>query len=203
MKSITERFTVYDIIIIAMMAALGIAIKAVVQPLVQIITGPLAIPGGTIAGGIYMMFIVLGYAIVRKKYTAFLICLVQAIMVMATGWFGTHGITSIVTYTLPGIGVELLFFITHLKGKKNRPLSMGECFAGGIVANVIGSTMVNFVFFDLAFVPLMLMLFTSALSGSLGGLLAYSLSNQINKVRKGEVDDDDEYIDISKQDERQ
>ena len=39
-----DRFSIYDLIIIAMMAALGIATKPIIVPLAHIITGPLFIP---------------------------------------------------------------------------------------------------------------------------------------------------------------
>ena len=55
-----EKLTLFDLVTIAMMAALGIAVKVVLVPLVHIITGPFFIPGGSISGGIYMLFIVLG-----------------------------------------------------------------------------------------------------------------------------------------------
>ena len=92
MKKLLSGFSLFQLIIIAMMASLGIAVKPVLAPLVQIITGPLYIPGGTIAGGIYMMFIVLGAGLVKRTGTATLISIVQAIMVVSTGIFGTHAV---------------------------------------------------------------------------------------------------------------
>ena len=195
MKKILERFSLYDIIVIAMMAALGIAVKVVLVPLVQIVTGPLFIPGGTVAGGIYMLFIVLGYAIVRKRFTALLICIVQAILVMVTGTLGTHGIASIVTYTLPGIGVEILFLFTRFRATSAKPLSAGECFAGGIVPNSIGAVTTSFVFFSPPWIPLLLVFCAGALSGGLGGLLAYALAKQVNRFNPHHKTDEDD-IDI-------
>ncbi len=64
-----DRFSMFDLIIIAMMATLGIAIKPIIVLLVHMITGPLFIPGGAFAGGFYMMWIVLGAGLVRKKGT--------------------------------------------------------------------------------------------------------------------------------------
>ena len=64
------RFSLFDLIIIAMMAALGIAIKPVVVPLAHIITGPLFIPSGAVAGGFYMMWLVLGLGLTGKRGTA-------------------------------------------------------------------------------------------------------------------------------------
>ena len=96
-KKFFIKFTVFDLVLIALVAALGIATKPVIVPLVHIITGPLFIPGGAVAGGFYMMWIVVGAGITGKRGTASLIALVQAIMVIAIGVFGTHGLMSLVT----------------------------------------------------------------------------------------------------------
>ena len=90
-----------------LIACLGIAAKPIIVPLVRIITGPLYIPGGVIAGGFYMMWLVLGAGLIRKFGAGTLIAAVQAVMVMALGIHGTHGLMSLSTYLLPGIAVDL------------------------------------------------------------------------------------------------
>lgn len=187
-----EKFTLFDLVMISMMSALGIAVKVVLVPLVHIITGPFFIPGGSISGGIYMMFIVLGAMIVKKTGAAFLVCLIQAILVIVTGTMGSHGIMSIVTYLLPGLGVEFLYAIV---GKFK--YTQGGCFAAGVVANVLGSFGVNFVFFRLPLIPLLLTLSLSALSGGLGGLLAYAVARQVEKFNIGKQETMAEDVDIS------
>lgn len=52
--NILGRFPISDLVIIAILSALGIATKPIIVPLVHIITGPLYIPGGAVAGGFYM-----------------------------------------------------------------------------------------------------------------------------------------------------
>jgi len=97
-----------------MMAALGIAIKPVIVPLAHIVTGPLFIPGGVVAGGFYMMWLVLGFGLTGKRGTATLIGLIQAFVVLGTGFFGSHGVMSLLTYTVPGIMADLgLLLIGH------------------------------------------------------------------------------------------
>lgn len=170
MNKFLNRFSMFELIIIAMMAALGIATKPVIVPLVHIITGPLYIPGGAIAGGFYMMWIVLGAGIVRKGGTATLIALVQAIMIIVSGAYGTHGIISIVTYTLPGFMVDVLLLVTRSKGD-----GLMDCFLGGIAANLGGTYLSNLVFFNLPIIPLILSLSSAALSGGLGGIIAFNI----------------------------
>lgn len=177
-----NRFTVFELIIIAMMAALGVATKPIVVPLSHIITGPLFIPGGAVAGGFYMLWIVLGAGLVGKRGTATLIGLVQALMVMVTGIFGSHGALTIVSYTLPGLMVDLgLALIRH------RVCCAPCAFLAGVLANMSGTAVVNLIFFRLPFVPLMLSLSAAALAGGLGGLIAYKILQQLRKHRIGQM----------------
>ena len=62
-----DKFSLYDLIIIAMMSALGIAIKPIIVPLSHIISGPLLIPPGAVTGGLFMMWLVLGFGITGKR----------------------------------------------------------------------------------------------------------------------------------------
>ena len=172
-----KKFTVFDLIIMAIVAALGSAIKPVIVPLVHIITGPLFIPGGTIAGGVYMMWIVIGAGLVGKRGAATIIALVQAIIVIAAGVVGTHGIVSMLTYLAPGVAVELLLWATRQKGD-----NIFICFFAGMVANSVGIVLSNFVFFKLPLVPLVLTIAGGALSGGLGGLLAYIIIKGFKKI---------------------
>ena len=167
-----------DLIIIAMMASLGIAIKVIIVPLAAIITGPLFIPGGVIAGGFYMLFLVLGVSLTKKRGTATLIALVQAMIVTTTGTLGSHGAASLLTYTLPGLAVDLLFLIL----RRHKACCAPCCFAAGVIANMAGSYAVNLAVFNLSLIPMLLSLCAAALSGGLGGLVAYAVSAKIQKL---------------------
>ncbi len=178
------NFRLSDYLIMAMLAAMGIAVKVIIVPLVHLVTGPLFIPGGVLAGGFYMMFLVLGIAIIGKNGPAFIISLIQAALVTITGTFGSHGAVSLLTYTLPGLGVELWFFLT-----RHKACCAPCCFVAGIIANLSGSLAVNLALFNLPPIPLILALSLAALSGGLGGLaanfVAQNLKNLI-EIAKGE-----------------
>ena len=183
-KGFFKKFSVFDLIIMAIVAALGIAMKPVIVPLIHIITGPLFIPGGAIAGGFYMMWIVIGAGLVGKRGAAVIIAIVQAIMVLTVGIVGTHGIVSLITYLAPGIAVELLFLITRQKGD-----NIFSCFFAGMAANLAGTVLTNFVFFKLPLVPLVLTLAGGALSGGLGGLIAYAVIRSVRKIKGIKIQD--------------
>lgn len=178
MRTIRLNYSTYDLMIIALMAGLGLAIKPVIVPLTQMITGPLLIPGGSVAGGFYMLWLVLSGSITGKFGSAFLTALVQALIVMITGTFGSHGAASLISYTLPGLVVELIWLITRSKGR-----TLISCFFAGIAANISGTFLSNLLFFRLPWIPLLFSLSLAALSGGFGGLVAWQLTCRILKSK--------------------
>lgn len=182
MSKFLNKFSMYELAVISLTAALGIGIKPIIVPLVHIITGPLYIPGGAAAGGFYMLWIVLGLGITRKIGTATLIGLIQALLVIITGVYGTHGAISIITYTIPGLLVDM-----GAKLLRGKFLSPGGFFILGLLANVSGTLLSSMVFFRLPLIPLMLSISAASLSGGLGGLIAYKIMKVIN--RQGDINE--------------
>jgi hypothetical protein len=176
-----KKFSIYDLIIIAVMAAIGIAIKPVVSSAVHIISAPLMIPGGSLAGGLYMMWVVLGFAITGKYGSAALVGLVQAILVILTGVPGSHGVMSLVSYTAPGIVIDVLMFLLISLG--GREFDRLAAFLAGIGANLTGTFIVNIIFFHLPPLFLALTLLAAALSGGVGGVIAWQLYLVLKKYR--------------------
>jgi len=178
MKRKKPYFNLSDYILIAMMAAMGIAVKVVVTPLAQLLTGPLFIPGGVAAGGFYMLFLVLAISITRKHGTALITALVQAVLVTVTGTLGSHGAASLLIYSLPGLAVEAMWLIPGWER------GGAICsFTAGISANIAGSYAVNLLIFRLPVTPLLLSLAVAALSGGLGGWVAYGLAKQVRRLQ--------------------
>ncbi|MDR0852335.1 MAG: ECF transporter S component [Clostridiales Family XIII bacterium] len=174
-----KRFTIYDLIIIAVMAAAGIAIKPVVSSVVHIVSTPLGIPGGSLAGGLYMMWLVLAFAITGKYGSATLAALVQAVIVMLTGT--GHGVMSLFSYGIPGLAVDLLMFILLFLCRRN--FDRLSSFFAGMVANLAGTLIVNFMFFKNPSLIFVLMILSAALSGGVGGLIAWELYRVIKKYK--------------------
>ncbi|NLC63344.1 MAG: hypothetical protein GX759_04660, partial [Thermoanaerobacterales bacterium] len=69
-KKFIKRFSPYNLVIIALVSAIGIAVKPFTTTFAHIITGPLYIPGGVVGGGLYMMWIVIGTGLVDIPGTA-------------------------------------------------------------------------------------------------------------------------------------
>lgn len=180
-SKVFRYFSTMDLVVIALMAALGIAIKPIVTPLAQIITGPLMIPGGAVAGGFYMLWLVLAYGLAANKPgTAFLVGLVQGVIVLLQP-FANHGAFSLVSYAAPGLAVELVYLLL-----RPGPVTPIRAFVGGVAANLTGTFMVMVVIMRVAFwrlppVPFLLMACTATLAGGLGGLVAYGLLNKLQQ----------------------
>jgi len=176
-RDFINKFSIYQLMIITLLAALGIAIKTVIGPLVRLVTSPLLMPGGVVAGGIYMMFLVLAVSLTGKKSAGLLCGFVQALIVLVTGFGGHHGPLTLVSYTMPGVAILVLLLIMRHDG------CCKVCsFFMGMVANLAGTLVVSAAFFALPGIPLLLSLAASSLSGGLGGLLAYSFTRQIKKL---------------------
>lgn len=181
MTKLFRRFTTLDLVVTAIMAALGIAIKPIITPLAHIITGPLLIPGGTVAGGFYMLWLVLGYGLTgNKKGTALLIGLVQGVIVILQP-FANHGAFSIISYAAPGMAVELVYLLLG-----PGPVSPLRAFLGGAAANLAGTFLVMAVimrinFLLLPWLPFALIACTTLLAGGLGGLVAYGLLSSLGR----------------------
>jgi len=166
----------FHLILIAVMAALGVGVKPVVSTLAHLVTGPLFIPGGSVAGGIYMLFLVLAASLTGMRGAGTLCGLCQGLMAMALGMAGSHGALSLLTYTLPGLAADLMFLI-FVRKEPNLP----ACSFAGLLANLAGTVSVNFVFFSLPLIPLLLSLTAAALSGALGGAGAWGITKQLKQ----------------------
>ena len=171
-----RRFTVKDLILIAAMAALGIAVKTVVGPLVRFVSAPLMIPGGALSGGVYMMWLVMAAGLTGRRGAATLAGLIQAILVIFTSMGGSHGLLSLLSYTLPGLAIDFWLIISH-----HRICCLPCAFISCILANIAGTIAVNLIFFRLPPIPLLLSLTAAAFSGGFGGVLAWHLLQALKR----------------------
>ncbi|MCK5050606.1 MAG: ECF transporter S component [Candidatus Cloacimonetes bacterium] len=172
-----RKYSSQDLLYIAIMSALGLAAKPIITPLIHLISAPLMIPGGSLAGGLYMMWIALAIAIVNKPGAGLLVGITQAIVMLSMGYFGNHGAVSLISYTMPGLMAEIvsLFF----KNKKTLPFHVLVV----TIANLTGAVIVTIVVMRLAAIPLIISLIAAAISGIVGGIISYSMFNKLKKFK--------------------
>jgi len=168
-----KRYSTFDLIMIAVLAALGLGTKQIVRPVVEIFTRILVIPGGAIAGGFYMLWLVLAKRFVPKFGSGIFFGIVQALVVMILP-FGSHGIFTIITYSLPGLAIDLI----ELLNRKNKNVFLFSVIDGA-VANVVGSVAVSIFIFDMPIEILLFVIALAILSGNIGGIIAHLIMKQI------------------------
>lgn len=181
-KGILKSFALKDLILIAMLTALSIAIKVIAGSLIRMVTGPLGIPGGALAGGFYMLWLPLAIVLVQRRGAALVVAALQTLIMITTGAPGSHGAWTILTYILPALPVEAVFFFRK-KGYNMLHFMLACC-----LANITGTFLSSQLLFRISLYPLLFTLLAAAFSGAGGGIIAYfaytkAVSTGIIKLR--------------------
>lgn len=161
-----NKISTLDAVFIALMAACGLALKPIVGPLFKLIGSAFFIPSGSMAGAIYMIWPMLALLIVKQFGTATIVGLIQGIVVLVTGIYGSHGVLSLITYTIPGLVIDAIYL--SIKHFKNQWLM----FLPPAMGNVSGSLIVGVVFMHLPLIPLVIGLIFAFIFGAAGGFLS-------------------------------
>ncbi|XES76167.1 MAG: ECF transporter S component [Candidatus Bathyarchaeia archaeon] len=170
-----KRATV-DLVLMALFASLGLATKNVIHPLVATLAGPLYIPTGALAGGIYMMWPVMAYGFVRKTGAATVTSLTQAFISLLLP-FGNFGLLSFVIYLAPGLAIDGFFLLS-----RHKACCAGCCLGAGAVANAVGTVLVGSLILVLPEYVLLFIALVAAISGGIGGLIANMLLVRTRKL---------------------
>ncbi len=177
MAKFLGKFSTQEIILIAIIAALGLALKPFISSFVHLISTPLLIPGGSLAGGFYMFWFGIVVVLVPHRGAALLFALVQGIVTLVMGQFGNHGVMNLVIYTLPGLAVEIV--LLFLKNRKSLLAQTIICSA----ANLTGAVIVALTIMRLPTIPLMISLNAALISGIGGGIISFMIVRKL--VRYG------------------
>lgn len=198
-QRLSYLYNTQELLLVALFAGLGLGTKSLVGPIVKSFTAALFIPGGAVAGGFYMLWLVLARWSIRKPFSGTFVAVVQSFSVFMVP-FGSHGIFSIVTYTMPGISVDLLYYgVRRFVEKRSQsgadsPLLLVMCLSTG-VANTVGtflSAMTFRMFEGLPLIIIGVILGIAFFSGSIGGILAFRVFKEIEIYLRQELTIDDE-----------
>lgn len=176
-----------DMALLAIIAALSIVLKPYLRIPFGFIQTTLGIPVGAIIGGLYMFWPVLAGRFVPKAGSVFLVCLLQGLLAIITGFTGLLGHMAFLSYLAPGIAIEALYFILDKTqggrqkagaGAGPRASLIALILAGGI-GNVAGAATNALLFFVIRGSVFTFALISSFLSGAAGGWLAYLVAERI------------------------
>lgn len=172
-----SRFSTKDLIIITVLAAIGIAIKPIVGPLSKMLSTPLMIPGGSLAGGFYMMWLALAILIVRKPGTGTIFGILQGIIVLLVGLQGNQGALSLLSYSLPGVLADLL------PGLKHKGTKYYAHFLICAVATVTGSVIVAWLILGHPYPLIIGIAALACVSAALGAGVSWSIYKSLRHHR--------------------
>ncbi len=162
-----------DIVFIALMAAMGIGSKPVVGPLAKSIASAFFLPAGTISGSIYMIWPMMALLAIRKPGTATLVGLVEAILVITVGSYGSHGLLSLATYTVPCLVMDIAFLPYKIFGKEWLLVIPSG------LANSAGTILVGRLLMHSPWSVLLIGAVIAFILGGAGGMLACALHRRL------------------------
>ncbi len=158
---------------------LGLFAKRLINPLANLFTDALHIPGG-IGTSFSLMFLVIAAAVVPMFGCGTIMGAVQSVLALAFGMVGSMGALSPIGYILPGIAIDLLTWTlgrTRLSDPSKLAL-INSC--AGVVASLTACAIV----FRLQGPVLLLYLCVSATSGAVCGTLGAEIVRRIRPLLK-------------------
>ncbi len=165
-----------DLVLMVLFASLGLATKNIIHPLVAFITGPLYVPTGAVAGGLYMMWPVMAFGLIRQIGVASMVSLTQAFLSLLLP-FGNFGLLSFVIYLTPGLAIDAFFLLSRHKA------CCGACCIGAsAIANVVGTIAVGTLVLFLPWLALAFLVVVAAVSGCIGGFIANMILVRVRKI---------------------
>ena len=173
------KIATIDLVLIALFASLGLAPKNVVHPLVSTIKGPLYIPAGAVAGGVYMMWPVMAFGFILKVGAASTTSLTQAFISLLLP-FGNFGLLSFVICLAPGLAIDGFFLLS-----RHKACCAGCSVMAAAIANAVGTVLVGALVLELPTVVLSFLAVVAAISGCVGGFIANMLLFRIGKIGFG------------------
>jgi hypothetical protein len=173
------KIATYDLVLMALFASLGLATKNILHPLVATITGPLYVPTGAVAGGLYMMWPVMAFGLVRKIGAASMVSLTQAFISLLLP-YGNFGLLSFVIYLAPGLAIDGFFYVS-----RHKACCAGCCVGASAIANAAGTILVGAMVLFLPWAVLAFLAVVAAISGCIGGFIANMVLVRVRKIGLG------------------
>lgn len=170
----------------ALCCVLGLFTKKLINPLANVITDSLHIPGG-ISAGFSIMFLVVAAEVVRGgdktvadswRHCGALMGAVQGLLALCLGRIGSMGLLAPLGYLVPGMSIDLIYGLSDRFGFSRTERMV---FANALAA-VMASVTANMIVFRLWGPVLLLYLCVSAVSGTIYGFVGAMVVGRLPKA---------------------
>lgn len=163
--------------VMALCCLMGLLTKKLINPLANVITESLHIPGG-ISTGFSIMFLIIAAELIQIPRCGVMMGTVQGLLALIMGRVGSMGLFSPIGYIMPGLAIDLVYYLCRspLISRTDRMV-----LANGLAA-VTASLTANLIVFHLQGVVLWLYLCVSATCGSLYGFLGSTIAARLGSV---------------------
>lgn len=170
-----ERIPLRHLVFLAICVALSLVTKRVISPVTNVLTDFLRIPGGGAATAFSLMFLAVGTADLRWSWATSAAGFVQSLIALSLGMSAYQGFFALLTYTLPGVVMDLF---RALYPHRNAIYFSLSCAA----ANTAGALLTNLLVFQLEGVAFLLWMLIACVIGLLGGLLGSIIYRMLEKI---------------------
>lgn len=170
------KIATIDLVLMALFASLGLATKNIIHPLAATITGPLDIPAGAVAGGVYMMWPVMAFGLVRKIGAASMVSITQALISFVMP-LGNFGLLTFIIYLGPGLAIDAFFLLS-----RHKACCAACCIGASAIANAVGTLLVGALVLVLPLIVLAFLAVVATISGGVGGFIANMVLVRIGKT---------------------
>ncbi len=165
-------------ILLAILASLGVVCKPLLSPIFNVLTDFIFIPGGSTLTGFTLSFLLIGASLTPTKCPATKMAFIQSVLALCMGVSGYQGAFVLVSYTIPGVVIDLLLQ-PKLRKRCGEQLALA---IAGMCATMAGALCTNSAFFQLETIPFILFLSMGAISGLCGSQIAFYLVKRLRVV---------------------
>ena len=162
---------------LAICVALSLVTKRVISPITNLLTDFLRIPGGGAATAFSLAFLVIGTGGLRWRWATAAAGFVQSLLALSMGMSAYQGLFAIVTYTVPGVVIDLF---RRWYPHRNKTYFSLSCSA----ANTAGALLTNLLVFRLTGVAFVLWMLIACAVGLLGGLLGELVFHRLMRIQE-------------------
>ena len=172
-----KKIPVRELAFMAICVAISLVAKRIVSPVTNLLTDMINIPGGSATVGFTLAFLIIGKLMVAFPAAATAMAFVQALLAMAFGMAGNQGAFALVSYTLPGVVIDLVALVMKKRG-------LAYCIVADVLASLASALLsaLTVMQVKLTGVPMLLWLLMAALSGVAGGLIAHFVSSRVKRI---------------------